>query len=95
MILGQKKYFPWGHTLGYNVSSVRDWDVFRMKRSEGQSSSITGRLEKVTQLINKVVDGLERLNKEEGVWFGWFVGESDDKLSVASAHLMSIVCGET
>ena len=36
--------------LGYNVSSVRDWEVFKMKGSEGWtcSSMFTGRLEKVT-----------------------------------------------
>ena len=34
-----------------------------MNRSESQSSSIVGRLGKVTQLIDKVVDGLERLNE--------------------------------
>ena len=80
MMLGQKKYLPWGRMLGYNVSSVREWDVFKMKRSEGQFGSISCRLEKVTQLINKVVDGLDRLNKEEGVWSGWFVGESDGQI---------------
>ena len=31
----------------------------------------------MTYLIDKVVDGLARLNEEEGVWFGWFVGEGD------------------
>ena len=40
----------------------------------------TGRLEKVTQLIDKVVDGLDRLNEEEGVWYGWFVGECDAQI---------------
>ena len=80
MMLGQIKYLPWGRMLGYNVSLVREWDVFKMKRSESQFSSISCRLEKVTQLINKVVDGLDRLNKEEGVWSGWFVGESEGQI---------------
>ena len=48
-----------------------------MKRQEGQALSckLTGRLEKVTKLIDKVVDGLGKLNVEEVVWSGWFVGE--------------------
>ena len=66
--------------LGYNASSIRDWEVFKIKRREGQTGNITGRLEKVTQLIDKVVDGLARLNDEEGVWFGWFVGEGDAQI---------------
>ena len=66
--------------LGYNVSSVPDWEGFRMKRSGGQTGSITSRLEKVTQLINKAIDGLERLNDEYGVWSGWFVGEGDGQI---------------
>ena len=35
--------------LEYNVSSIRDYEVFRMKRSEGKTGSrmFTGRLEKV------------------------------------------------
>ena len=80
MMLGQKKYFPLGRMLGYNVSLVREWDVFKMKRSEGQFGSISCKLENVTQLINKVVDGLDRFNKEEGVWSGWFVGQSDGQI---------------
>ena len=59
MMLGQKKYLPCGKMVGYSVSSVRDWEVFRIKRSEGQTGSITGRLEKVTQLIDKAIDGLQ------------------------------------
>ena len=31
-------------------------------------------------MIDKVVDGLARLNDEEGVWFGWFVGEGDAQI---------------
>ena len=52
-----------------------------MKR-EGQvgSTLFTSRLEKVTQLIDKAIDGLARLNDEEGVWFGWFVGEGDAQI---------------
>ena len=55
--------------LEHNVNSVRDWEVLSMKRREGQTSSImfTRRLGKVTQLIDKVVDGLDRLNEEEMV----------------------------
>ena len=34
----------------------------------------------MSQLIHEVVDGLERLNEEEGVWFGWFVGEGDGQI---------------
>ena len=67
MMLEQKKYLPWGRMSGYNVSSVKEWNVFKMKRSESQFGSLSCRLEKMTQLINKVVDGLDRLNKEEGV----------------------------
>ena len=50
-----------------------------MKRQEGQALSckLTGRLEKVTKLIDKVVDGLGKLNAEEIVWPGWFVGEGN------------------
>ena len=57
--------------LGYNVSSVRLWDVFKIDRREGQvgSTLFTRRLEKVTQLIDKAINGLARLNDEEGVWF--------------------------
>ena len=38
-----------------------------MKRREGHAgrSRFTGRLAKVTQLIDKVVDGLGKLNREE------------------------------
>ena len=32
------------------------------------------------QLIDRVVDGLYRLNEEEGVWSGWFVVESDAQI---------------
>ena len=48
-----------------------------MKSREGQvvSCRFTGRLEKVTQLIDKVVDRLGKLNAEEAVWSSWFVGE--------------------
>ena len=68
--------------LGYNVSSVRDWEVFKMKRREGQTSGnmFTGSLEKVTQLIDRVVDCLDRLNEKERVWSGWFVGEGDAQI---------------
>ena len=34
----------------------------------------------MTQLIDKPVDGLSKLNTEEGGWLGWFVGESDAQL---------------
>ena len=53
-----------------------------MKRSKGRTSSnmSTSRLENVTQLIDKVVDGLDRLNEEEGVWSRWFVGEGDAQI---------------
>ena len=34
----------------------------------------------MTQLIDKVVDGLARLNDEEGVRLGWFVGEGDAQI---------------
>ena len=53
-----------------------------MKSREGQvvSFRFTGRLEKVTQLIDKVVDRLGKLNAEETVWSGWFVGEGDAQL---------------
>ena len=52
-----------------------------MKR-EGQASStlFTGMLEKVTQPIDKAIDGLARLNDEEGLWFGLFVGEGDAQM---------------
>ena len=82
MMLGQKKYLPWGQMVGYNVSSVRDWEVFKRKRREGLvgSTRFTSRLEKVTRLIDKVVVGLARQNEEEGVWFGWFVGEGDAQI---------------
>ena len=55
--------------LGHKVRLVRDWEVFSMKRREGQAGSnrFTGRLTKVTQLIDKVVDGLGKLNAEEGI----------------------------
>ena len=54
--------------FGYNVSLVRDWEVFRMRREGmGGSTMFTDRLEKVTYLIDKVVDGLARLNNEEGL----------------------------
>ena len=44
--------------LGHKVRSVRDWEVFTMKRQEGKvgSNRCTGQLGKVIQLINKVVD---------------------------------------
>ena len=29
----------------------------------------------ITRAIDKVVDGLDRLNEEEEVWACWFVGE--------------------
>ena len=66
MILGQKKYLPCGWMLDYKVRSVRDWEVFNMKRREGQvgSSRFTGQLATVTQLIDKVIDGLGKLNAE-------------------------------
>ena len=50
MILGQKKYLPWGWMLDYKVRSVRDWEVFNMMRQEGQADSIkfTRRLVKAT-----------------------------------------------
>ena len=53
-----------------------------MKRREGQvvSYRFTGRLEKVSQLIDKVVDQLGKLNVEEAVWSGWFVGEVEAQL---------------
>ena len=53
-----------------------------MKRREGLAGStmFTIKLEKVTCLIDKVVDGLARLNEEEGVQFGWFVGEGDAQI---------------
>ena len=73
MMLGQQKYLPWDRILGYNIRFLN------MKRREGQTIScrLTGRLEKVTQLIDKVVDGLGKLNAEETVWPGWFVGEGN------------------
>ena len=53
-----------------------------MKTMEGHAGStlFTSRLEKMTQLIDTVVDGLARLNEEEGAWFGWFVGEGDAQI---------------
>ena len=39
-----------------------------------------GKLEKVTRLIDKVVEGLARLNEEEGIWFRWFVSEGDAQI---------------
>ena len=39
MMLGQKKYLPWGKMLGLKVRSVRDWEVFSMKMQEGQAGS--------------------------------------------------------
>ena len=53
-----------------------------MKSREGQAvnCTFTGRLEQVTQLIDKVVDRLGKLNAEEAVWSGWFVGEDDAQL---------------
>ena len=53
-----------------------------MKSREGQAISykFTGRLEKVSQLIDKVVDRLGKLNAEEAVWSGWFVGEGEAQL---------------
>ena len=53
-MLGQQKYLPWGRMLGYKIWSVHDWEVFSMKRCVGHAIScrITGRLEKVTQLIS-------------------------------------------
>ena len=68
--------------LGHKVRLVRDWDVFNMKRREGQAGSIrfTGRLAKLTQLIDKVVDGLDKLKAEEGIWSCWFVGEGDAQM---------------
>ena len=80
MMFGQQKYLPWGRMLGYKI--VHDWEVFSMKSREGQvvSFRFTGRLEKVTQLIDKVVDRLGKLNAEEEVWSSWFVGEGDAQL---------------
>ena len=48
-----------------------------MKRWEGHAGRIrfTGRLAKVSQVIDKAVDGLDKLNAEEEGWSGWFVGE--------------------
>ena len=68
MILGQKKYLLWGRMLEYNVSLVIEWEVFRMKKREGKTGSImfTGMLAKVIPMIAKGVDGLDRLNEEEG-----------------------------
>ena len=34
----------------------------------------------MTQLIDKVVDRLGKLNAEEAVWSGWFVGEGEAQL---------------
>ena len=58
MMLGHQKYLPLGRMLGYKIRSVHDWEVFSMKSREGQvvSYRFTGRLEKVSQLIDKVVD---------------------------------------
>ena len=46
-----------------------------MQKREGHAGTIriTGKLAKVTLLINKVVDGLDKLNVDERVWSGWFV----------------------
>ena len=81
-MLGQQKYLPWGRMLGYKIRSVHDWEVFSMKRRAGQvvNCRITGRLKKVTQLIDGAVDGLDKLTAEETVWSGWFVGEGDAQL---------------
>ena len=70
MMLGQEKYLPWGRMLGYKLRSVYDWEVFSMKGREGQvvNSRFIGRLKKVTQLIDKVVDQLGKLNAEEAIW---------------------------
>ena len=66
MMLGQKKYLAWEQMLGYNISLVRDWEVFRMKRERQTGSTLfTSRLEKVTQVIDKAIDGLTRLNDKE------------------------------
>ena len=35
MMVGEKKYLPFARMLEYNVSSVRVWEVFRMKMREG------------------------------------------------------------
>ena len=35
---------------------------------------------KVIQLIDKVLDGLDRLNAERGFWYGWFVEENDAQI---------------
>ena len=53
-----------------------------MKSREGQAVSyrFTGRLQKVSQLIDKVVDRLGKLNAEEAVSLGWFVGEGEVQL---------------
>ena len=61
--------------LEYNDSLVMDWEVLNMKRWEGQAGSIRfiGRLAKVTQLIGKAIDGLDKLNEEE-VWSNLFIG---------------------
>ena len=44
------------------------------------------------QLIDRVVDGLYRLNEEEGDWLGWFVGKG---VAHAGAQLTRIACGAT
>ena len=64
MMLGQKKKNHGAH-VRVNVT-VRYWEVFKMNRRVGRTSSsmFIGNLERVTQLIDKVVDGLKRLNKE-------------------------------
>ena len=41
-----------------------------MNRSEGQIGNIIGRLEKVTQLIDEVVDGVEKLMRKRGFGLG-------------------------
>ena len=53
-----------------------------MKSREGQAVScrFTGRREKVSQLIYKVVGRLGKLNAEEAVWSNWFVGEGEAQL---------------
>ena len=63
--------------LEYNISLVRHWEVFSTKRQEGHAHSVRfiGRLAKVPQLIDKAIDGLDKLNTEEKGRLGWFVGE--------------------
>ena len=75
-----------------------------MKMREGQVAScrFIGRLAKVMQLIDKVVDTLCKLNAEDVVWSGWFVGEGDAQLirggcstneECLSGNLSSLTCG--